>query len=341
VVKQSLAAWLSYIIQMTTHKLFPTVLLLFTSIGTTFAQAINNTVSYKNINAPAYIRLNYENDVFSATDQYYTQGIHLELVAPWVGRFPLAYTLFRLSKTNTRYGIGIEHNGYTPSSISSDAILYGDRPFTANLSFKTFAISIDSAKKQRLTAAVSTGIIGPGAGGKQMQESIHKWLNNITPHGWDNQIHNDMVLNYEVTYERQLFSYRNIFALNGIASGRLGTLSDKATLGAVMMIGCFDDPFNAYIAAGSARRHLRVYAYEHPQVSAIGYDATLQGGLFNRSSPYTISASDITRFTFQNRFGFVVNYQRLFLEYFQSVSSNEFTTAKMHVWGGVQIAVGL
>lgn len=308
--------------------------------ATMFAQAIDNTLSYKNINRQSYTRLNYENDVFSATDQYYTQGIHLEVVAPWVQKLPVSKLLVRSHTSNTRYGVGIEHNGYTPTSIGSDAILYGDRPFAADLSLKTFAISIDTTNKSRLTSALSLGVIGAGAGGKEMQVSIHRWLNNVTPHGWENQIHNDLVVNYQVNYEKQLVAYRNIFILNGIGSARLGTLSDKVGLGAVMMIGYFDSPFNT-VTPQPGERHFRIYAYEHPQVNVIGYDATLRGGMFNKTSPYVIDAGDINRVVFQNRFGFVVNYQRLYLEYFQSISSNEFRTSKMHVWGGIQIAVGL
>ena len=45
------------------------------------AQAMDNTLSFKNINSDSYYRLNYENDFFSGTDIYYTQGIHMELVA--------------------------------------------------------------------------------------------------------------------------------------------------------------------------------------------------------------------------------------------------------------------
>ena len=306
-----------------------------------YTQAIDNTLAFKNLNTDRYFRLNYENDVFSATDIYYTQGIHLEVVSPGLRKFILSKLLVHPNYASTRYGVGIEHNGYTPTSIGSDAILYGDRPFTADLSLKTFSISIDSARKQRWSAALSTGVIGPAAGGKQMQTSIHKWLNNVTPHGWDNQLHNDVVLNYQVDYEKELVAYRNIFSLSTNGMARAGTLSDKAGVGATMLIGYFDSPFGSTSSADARKKQFRIYAYEHPQVSAIGYDATLQGGLFDKTSPYTIAAGDINRFTFENRFGFVVNYQGIYLEYFQSVLSNEFSTGKMHVWGGVQIAFAL
>jgi lipid A 3-O-deacylase len=302
------------------------------------AQAIDNALSYKNINGDKYFRINYENDFFSATDKYYTQGFDFELVAPWVQHFPLSKLLVHPVHGYTRYGITIEHEGYTPSSIGSDAILYGDRPFAACFFLKTFQTTIDSARKQRFSTSLSTGIIGPGAGGKEMQVDIHTWLHDMIPHGWQYQISNDAILNYQVDYEKQLVSAGHVFLLNADAMARAGTLSDKASVGGTMMFGYFDSPFGVSLATKS---NFRIYAYEHPEVDVVGYDATLQGGVFDHSSPYTISPKDLTRITFQNRFGFVVVYRRFYLEYFQSLLSNEFATGNYHVWGGVQVAFGL
>jgi len=302
------------------------------------AQEIDNTLSYKNINCDRYFRLSYENDFFSATDIYYTQGVSLEVVSPSLSTFPLSKLLLHPHYDNTRYGIALEHDGYTPTSIGHDEILYGDRPFAATLSFKSFQLSIDTIKKQRFSTTLTAGIIGPAAGGAEMQTGIHRALNNVIPHGWPNQIHNDVVLNYQVDYEKQLLSLGKIFSLDGDAIARVGTLSDKASVGIILMMGYFDSPFQTNIAKG---RNFRLYAYDHFQMNVVGYDATLEGGLFNHSSPYTISAGELNRITFQNRFGFVLQYRRIYLEYFQSYLSREFNTGNYHVWGGVQVAFGL
>ena len=302
------------------------------------AQAIDNTLSYKNINSDRYFRINYENDFFSGTAKYYTQGIHLELVAPWVQKFPLSKLLVHPRYSYIRYGLGAEHEGYTPTSITNPAILYGDRPFAACLFLKTFLIAIDSVKKQRFSTALSTGVIGQAAGGAEMQTSIHKWLGDYTPRGWPNQIHNDAILNYQVNYEKQLLSAGKVFCWDADGMARAGTLSDKAGIGTTLMFGYFDSPFSSAIARGS---NFRIYAYERPGVNFIGYDATLQGGLFDKTSPYTISANNIERVTFENRFGLVMVYRRVYLEYFQSLLSSEFSTGDYHVWGGIQVAFGL
>lgn len=301
-------------------------------------QAIDNALSFKNINRDRYIRFNYENDVFSGSDIYYTQGMHLELVAPWVKRFPISRLLIKPDFGYVRYAISVEHNGYTPTSISDESILYGDRPFTACLFLKTAVYAVDPIKRRRWSTSISLGVMGQAAGGEEMQVGIHKALNNITPHGWANQIHNDVILNYQADYEHQLIRVNRAFSIDIDGMARLGTLSDKISAGGTIMAGYFDDPFSGNVASG---RNFRIYAYEHPEVDFVGYDATLQGGLFNRSSPYTISSNDITRVTFQNRFGFVVIWQGFYLEYFQSFESCEFKTGDYHVWGGVQLAFAL
>ena len=53
------------------------ILLSFFFCWTTFwlsAQRIDNTVSFLNVNSDKYFRFHYENDYFTATDRYYTQG---------------------------------------------------------------------------------------------------------------------------------------------------------------------------------------------------------------------------------------------------------------------------
>jgi len=302
-----------------------------------YSQAIDNSPAYKDLHSDRYLRINYENDFFSGTDKYYTQGIVLEVAHPALASFPLAKALIHFPGFEVRYSLAAEHNGYTPSDIATPFLLRGDRPFTACLFAQTSRISADSQHGRRYLAALSTGVIGQAAGGMEMQTAIHRWLHDITPHGWPNQIHNDIILNYEVAMEQRLLQYRNIALVTGSASARAGTLSDRAALGVTLMAGRMATAFGAW---GNSQG-IGIYAYETAQVNCTLYDATLEGGLFNHSSPYTIPYSGINAFTLQNRFGIVVNYHRISLEYFQSYLSSEFRTGNFHVWGGVQFATTL
>ncbi|HEY4148350.1 MAG TPA: lipid A deacylase LpxR family protein [Chitinophagaceae bacterium] len=303
-----------------------------------FSQAIDNTVSFRNINSDHYVRVKYENDFFTKTDRDYTQGIYLEWVRPGLHKFPLAALLWRPRTGFITYGLALEHNAYTPNHYEYPGIQYGDRPFAGVLLLKTFLIAKNSVRGERISTQLSTGIIGPVAGAKGMQEGIHRWLNDIQPQGLGNQVHNDLALNYQVNYERQLYSAGTHFSLAGYGSARAGTLSDKLNTGLTTMLGNFYSPFSDN--RGAASRKLHYYLYDQLSVNLVGYDATLQGGVFNHSSPYTIAAGDINRLTVQNRYGITIVFKHLYLEYYQSGITQEFHTSVYHRTGGIQAGFG-
>lgn len=321
------------------------LILLFINGSFSLAQVIDNTVSYRAMNSNSYFRLYYDNDFFTATDDYYTQGINLELVTPALKNFPLSKLLLYFKKSENKYGIAVEHVVYTPTSIRHDETVEGERPFTASLFLKTFSIAVDTLKHRQLASTFDIGVMGPVAGGAQMQTSIHRWLKNIEPLGWSNQLHNDIVLNYRIAYEKNLFYNPDWFLLNAAAAINLGTLQTNVSGGFILMIG----KFNSHLFSNQnsntesknfSRKKIHFHFYDQPQVSFIGYDATLQGGVFNHSSPYTIPSNDITRVTFQNNIGVVITIGNLYLEYYQSQLTKEFNTGKFHRWGGIRIGVG-
>ncbi len=192
----------------------------------------------------------------------------------------------------------------------------------------------DASRRERISSALSAGVIGPAAGGQEMQEAIHRWIHAEQPQGWQNQIQNDLILNYQVEYERGLFVRTNYFSFSGKAGARAGTFSTKAYAGTILMVGYFDDPFTKF---SKQKIKTQVYLYAEPLVNVVGYDATLQGGLFNKSSPYTISSGDINRFVFQGNAGMVIKINTWQLEYFQSYLTQEFVTGHYHIWGGVRV----
>ena len=296
------------------------------------AQVTDNTSSFKNTGSKKYFRLHYDNDYFTKSDEYYTQGISLEYVHRGIQRFPLTKLLIRPRQKAIIYGITIDHYGFTPTSILSDSILYNDRPFSSNLSLQTFLIA--TGNKQRISVGLTTGIMGPAAGGKAMQTDIHRWLKNPLPHGWQYQVKNDVILNYHVKYEQQLVKAGTAFLLNGVADLQIGTHNDNLGAGLNFMAGHFNSP---YIHTKNNR--VSYYVYAQSKLNAIAYDATLQGGLFNRSSPYTIAEKNISRLTFRGDYGLVVSFGKLYLEYCQSILTKEFNTGKLHRWGGIRVGL--
>ena len=311
------------------------ILLLFCLFPCTLCQAqrIDNTAAFRSNNSRAYFRFHYDNDYFTATDQYYTQGYQFEVVHPWLQKNPLTRLLPRFK--TAQYGLAFDHFGFTPTSIQSDVILRGDRPFASVLSLKTFVMSVDTVQKQWLSAALSVGGIGPLAFGSEMQTAIHRQINGIKPQGWQHQIQNDLALNYELNYEKQLLSFNKWLLINSNSQIRAGTLHTRAQVGLTLTAGRLQSAFEGK----TTRQRFQLFGYVQPLVAFVGYDATLQGGLFNRSSPYVIAAEELSRVVFQNNFGVIMRLKKLELEYSQSFISQEFKTGKAHAWGGIRIGV--
>ena len=302
------------------------------------AQLTDNTSTFRKINHNSYFRFHYDNDYFTKTDEYYTQGITFEYVHPSIKNFLPAKLLWKPFKTTPQFGVTFNLFGYTPTSIASDSILYDDRPFNANITLKTFLIQVDEINRQQISTAFSIGVMGPAGLGNEIQTNIHRWLKNPLPHGWQYQIQNDIIINYQLNYEKQLLAAGNYFLLNGTAEARAGTLNNKLSGGFNFMAGRFN---KRYMPVTYSDRKAEYYFYSQSRINFIGYDASMQGGLFNRKSPYVISGGDISRVTFQADAGIIVNFKKLYLSYTQSILTKEFRTGKYHRWGGVSVGFAL
>lgn len=298
----------------------------------TFAQKIDAFSSYHKINDTSYFRFHYDNDYFTSSDQNYTQGYTFEIVLDALKKNPINALLLNDANASQQFGLSIDHIGFTPNNIGSPDIQFGDRPFASAIMLKSFKINTNSERKSRLISALRLGLIGPGAFGKEMQVGIHEATGNTIPQGWQNQIKNDAVVNYEVIYQREIFAIPRYFSLQYEASTNLGTLNTNASAGVVAMAGLFANPFS-----NSEKRRFQIYIYSKPQATLVDYDASLQGGLFNRKSPYTIASSDIERFVGQHHFGLVVQTKTLYFEYTSTDITREFASGSAASWGGIKM----
>ena len=303
----------------------------------TWAQAIDNTECFRAINSDKYFRIYYENDFFTGKDRDYTQGIYIEKIHPGIRHFFLTRLLWHPCNSFLKYGLAIEHDAYTPNYIDRSAIQYGDRPYAGALMLKSFIKSVNSVRKESVSTILSTGVIGPWAGGEQMQQTIHHWINYTQPQGWHNQISNDVLLNYQLNFEKELFNSGRWLSLSSYSTIRAGTISDKLTTGFSLMTGHFISP---YLLSSGPIKKWHWHLYYQPLISLVGYDATLEGPLFNHTSPYTIPADEIRRFTFQHKYGVVIMRKGFYAEYFQTGNTEEFNNYVFHRTGGIQVGFG-
>ena len=281
----------------------------------------------------------YANDLFFRTDYYFTQGMTLTLVHPALARLPVRHLLLSGPRGSTQhYGLRLRYDGFTPLRIQDPFIRVGDRPYAAYGYASFFRISNQPARHQRLTTALELGFIGPAAGGKELQTAIHRATGNAEPRGWDFQIRNAPIVGYRLAFEKQLAAASGHVELLGTTEASLSTLYTYASTGLRLRAGRLNPYFSSLGLVGQSSWQL--YGQATLEGRLIGYDATLQGGLFTSNDPYTLAAGAIRRTVLRSSGGLVLAHEKLSFEATATLTSPEFTGGRTHRWGllGVTVA---
>jgi lipid A 3-O-deacylase len=294
------------------------------------------------------LKIGFDNDIFDYTDQFYTNGIRIEYVAPSISDNPVKHILLPYwGKAKNYYGLSVVQNLYTPSTTKVDGILYGDRPYAAYLYFGSFKVTNDEAHHFRQTSELDLGVIGKPSLGGAVQDLFHKYVPyNNEPRGWEYQVSTDAVISYSVSLLKGVVNTEHL-QLMLTANGVIGTLYDNFAGGARLRIGWFNDYFSDLgiqkkrDLRASRKRVTQYYFTVGGEARFVAYDATLEGGMVNHNSPYTIPAASISNLVTQSSFGFTVTYGALGLELEQIVLSPEFSHKWWHAWGHIGLFFAL
>jgi hypothetical protein len=287
----------------------------------------------------SFLKVNFDNDILDYTDRFYTNGIKIEIISPCLQQNPVSrLTLPYWSSGTNYYGLSLVQNMFTPSTTKTGGILYGDRPYASYLYVGSFKITNDSAHKFRQTSEFDIGIIGPNSYGEWVQRSFHNSVpTNNEPLGWEYQIQNDLLVNYSISYEKGLLSQK-YFEILLASVGNIGTLYTNLSGGAQLRAGWLNPYFSNLGVAKkpmllrSGLRNMQFFLFIKGSGKLVGYDATLQGGLFNQSSTYTLPADQISRVVFQGSGGIAFSWNGIRLDLEQFMLSPEFQDGLWHKW---------
>ncbi len=284
------------------------------------------------------LRLILDNDIFSNTDYYYTNGFRVELVVPGLNKSPVN-KIFPASKNiDIEFcGFSITQNIYTPTNPDTRDVLLGDRPFAAYLAIGQFREVYNLSKTIYFKSELNLGVLGPSSLGQQVQSSIHE----IEPIGWQNQISNDVVIDYRIQFKKGIYN-NSLFDFNINANGNLGTLYNKVGGGFDLRFGHFTPFYSGPLSIFEFENpggHLQYWIFLKANGNIVAYDATLQGGMFNKENPYIIMANDINQFVVNASIGFAIYYNNIGIEYEHFYLSPEFTEARHFGWGSITATI--
>jgi hypothetical protein len=241
-----------------------------------------------------------ENDSISTTpggsDKYYTSGLRLGWTSG-ANQVPVAISDFATGFWGdgvTRVSFDLSQQIFTPSNIHVVLPNPNDRPVAAYLA-GTFAVLHDTAS-HRDVLALSVGVIGPFAFGRQVQNGFHELIRDRINQGWGGQLPNEPAV--ELLAER---TWRVPLAtLGGLqtdmlpsATAGLGTVRDYAQAGAVFRFGQhLDSDFGVArmrpgITGGdafSATTEVPWYIFVGFDGQVVARDALLDGDIWRRSA---------------------------------------------------------
>lgn len=197
----------------------------------------------------------FENDLFSNTDEGYTNGFKVSWVSPdlhdyledptlprWIREINDRLTFFHEARTglqrNLTFSVG--QTLFTPQDLTRGEVIEDDRPYAGWL----FAsIGYQTRRDNQLdTLEASLGVVGPAALGEATQNLFHELRDIDRFQGWDNQLANEPGLLFLWEHQRKLeYEYhensRFGFDVIGHAGIALGNVASYINAGAEVRIG--------------------------------------------------------------------------------------------------------
>ncbi|MGZ3872284.1 MAG: lipid A deacylase LpxR family protein [Mucilaginibacter sp.] len=292
------------------------------------------------------IGLQTDNDSYlgQGSDRYYTDGIfiyfrHALKVNGGDGT----------SLANKVLGFEAGQKIFNPQSGSvfyhgADQADLVDRPFAGYL-YAGATLNFLYKNESNLKIGAQIGIIGPGAFGRQVQDYVHDNFGFYHPSGWEYQIHNEAQLNLSAEYNR-LIARGSWVDVSFSGYLNLGNGFSGAGAGPLVRLGSFNQLFHSVSTQSTAIRDETIpplhphelFFYYKPLFNYVAYDATIQGGLFDKhNDPLSQEIRrDKEPFIFSQQFGIAFTTNRFVIDaaaMFHTKDDKEMV--RSHQWGSV------
>jgi len=247
---------------------------------------------------PTHMIRIYEDDDFiniwgQGTDNAYTNGTRLDYF--YTLQHPSRFFIDKIlpkagaGSVNT-YGWGIVQLMYTPDDLTSKAYNPHDYPYSGALFASHTLSSYNPIKKYSFQSELVLGVIGPAALARPTQTLVHRLEGYDLPEGWGHQYSNDLLLNINVTVEKQLAQAGNGLEIIGGSQISAGTMQNSLTVYPLIRFGnmaaYFDGFLSQYTSTGlnkQGNRKGQFYFFVKPAAQLIFSNAMVQGGVFTHN----------------------------------------------------------
>ena len=200
------------------------------------------------------LRISEDNDfiniVGNSTDKAYTNGTTIDYFYSRQNKPRSFFNRFYPkagSNSNNIYSWGISEIMFTPNNLHDTMYQPADYPYSTAIFITHGLYSYNASTKINFHTEIVAGVRGPAALGRQTQTFIHRLLNFQTPLGWDNQLRNKVILNFNFAAEKQLLDLRGKMDIIAGAKLEAGNFTNAITFYLVIRVGKMLPYFNGLI----------------------------------------------------------------------------------------------
>jgi len=139
------------------------------------------------------------------TDRYYTNGMKISWISrdlsnyrdmvtlPWMQRLIERLPLINDPGEQHTVSVSLGQNMYTPEDKKRTDLIKNDRPY-AGITY--LALGLHSRNSSQMdTLELDIGIVGRHSYAEDCQTEFHEWIGSEIGNGWDNQLHDEPILN--------------------------------------------------------------------------------------------------------------------------------------------------
>ncbi len=308
----------------------------------------SNTLFAQKKNQENSLRIFIDNDFLNfrgaGTDRYYTNGLRLDYFYTKNEKPKLlSKLLLNISTENNNiFGWGAAQFMFTPRNIKETAIQYNDRPYAGALYAVHSLQSYNKLNSTKVSSEIFLGVIGHISFADESQIWLHDKINYQIPQGWGNQVPNDIILNYNITIEKQLLNPSKSILLVGIIETFSGTLYNAFGAGFMLRIGKFNNYFSGISKETNSINHkYQLYVSMKPIVRIVASNALLEGGIIHQItqdfSGYTLSKDQIERITYLYDVSLNFEMQKFGIHITQKIRTPEFKDSYTQEVGNITI----
>lgn len=234
----------------------------------------------------------------------------------------------------------------TPNQIA-DTSFHPEDYYYAGALFATHGLSsYNPVRKYRFYSEFVFGVLGPWALAKETQTFFHNIIGYQPPEGWEHQVPNAPLVNYNFLYEKMMWNPRNNLEIIGGVAAKAGTMTTAVAAHTYIRYGLFNPYFGDTDIRKAIRRKFQLYAMARPQFSIIGYNALLQGGIFRSSSTNfqeleNKHTSKMKHFTIGMDYGIGIGIGRTSISYTQQTRTAWMSGTGKHSVGNITLLIPL